>query len=227
MPRRTMRRLRPTSRKMPDFSIEMDCGGRVAGIDEAGRGPWAGPVVAAAVILPPDLPDELTDGLDDSKKLSAARREHLFELLTSCAGIDYGVGAASVAEIERDNILAATYTAMRRALRALDNVPDTALIDGNRLPPGLPCLGRTVIKGDSLSLSIAAASIFAKVTRDRIMKSLSARYPGYHWHRNAGYGTKQHQEGLKALGVTCHHRHTYAPIAKMLSPGESDKPYVA
>lgn len=212
---------------MPDFSIERDCGGRVAGIDEAGRGPWAGPVVAAAVILPPDLPDDLTNGLDDSKKLSAARREILFEALTICPGIDYGIGAASVAEIERDNILAATYTAMRRAVDALGHVPETALIDGNRLPPDLPCPGRTVIKGDSLSLSIAAASIFAKVTRDRIMKSLSRRYPGYHWDRNAGYGTKQHQDGLKDLGVTCHHRRTYAPIAKMLSPSESDELYVA
>lgn len=212
---------------MPDLSIERDCGGRVAGIDEAGRGPWAGPVVAAAVILPPALPDALTDGLDDSKKLSAARRELLFDALTACAGIDYGVGAASVAEIERDNILAATYTAMRRALDALNDVPDTALIDGNRLPPGLPCPGRTIIKGDSLSLSIAAASIFAKVTRDRIMTSLSARYPGYHWDRNAGYGTKQHRDGLKALGITSHHRRTYAPIAKMLSPDDSDEPYVA
>lgn len=212
---------------MPDFSIELDCGGRVAGIDEAGRGPWAGPVVAAAVILPPDLSEELTNGLDDSKKLSAARRKTLFEALTVCPGIDFGIGAASVAEIERHNILAATYTAMHRALDALDRVPETALIDGNRLPPDLPCPGRTVIKGDSLSLSIAAASIFAKVTRDRIMASLSRRYPGYHWDRNAGYGTKQHQDGLAALGITCHHRRTYAPIAKMLSPSESDELYVA
>lgn len=202
---------------MPDFAIERECGGRVAGIDEAGRGPWAGPVVAAAVILPADLPGELADGLDDSKKLPAARRERLFDVLTSCPGLDFGIGAASVTEIERNNILAATYTAMRRAIAALDTLPDTALIDGNRLPPGLPCPGRTVIKGDSLSLSIAAASIFAKVTRDRIMTSLSARYPGYHWERNAGYGTKQHQDGLKAFGVTCHHRRAFAPIARMLS----------
>ncbi|MFT5488723.1 MAG: ribonuclease HII [Paracoccaceae bacterium] len=227
MPQRMTRRRHPTRPKMPDFSIERDCGGRVAGIDEAGRGPWAGPVVAAAVILPPDLPDELTNGLDDSKKLSATRRESLFEALKICPGIDYGIGAASVTEIEHDNILAATYTAMCRAVDALDHVPETALVDGNLLPPNLPCPGRTVIKGDSLSLSIAAASIFAKVTRDRIMTSLSLRYPGYHWDRNAGYGTKQHQDGLRALGVTCHHRRTYAPIAKMLSPSESDKPYVA
>ena len=212
---------------MPDFSIEQNCGGRVAGVDEAGRGPWAGPVVAAAVILPATLSGGLTDKLDDSKKLSAVHRQNLSSELISCPGIDYGVGAASVTEIERNNILAATCTAMRRALQSLNHTPDTALIDGNQMPAGLPCTGRTVIKGDSLSLSIAAASIFAKVIRDRIMTSLSQRYPGYHWDRNAGYGTKQHQDGLAALGVTCHHRHTYAPIAKMLSPGDSDEPYVA
>jgi len=212
--------------KMPDLSLEQDCGGTVAGVDEVGRGPWAGPVVAAAVILPPDLPDELVDGLDDSKKLKAARRETLCALLRGCDGIDIGIGAASTTEIEVHNILAATYIAMRRALGALDRVPDTALIDGNRLPPDLPCAGRTVIKGDGISLSIAAASIVAKVTRDRIMTALAARYPAYRWERNSGYGTAQHRDGLNSAGVTCHHRRTYAPIAKMLSPGDSDTPHV-
>lgn len=214
---------------MPDLSIERDCGGIVAGIDEAGRGPWAGPVVAAAVILPADLsalPAELSDGLDDSKKLSAGRREKLFSTLFSSPSICIGIGAASVTEIEHDNILAATCTAMVRAVAALDRIPDTALIDGNRLPPGLPCPGRTVVKGDSISLSIAAASIVAKVTRDRIMTALAARYPAYHWDRNAGYGTRQHQEGLAAFGVTCHHRRTYAPITKMLSPRDSGTPHI-
>ncbi|MGB0631142.1 MAG: ribonuclease HII [Alphaproteobacteria bacterium] len=210
---------------MPDLSIEKGCGGIVAGIDEAGRGPWAGPVVAAAVILPPDMPDVLLTGLDDSKKLSAARREALLECLCGCA--DIGIGAASVAEIERDNILAATHAAMRRAVGGLDAAPDIALIDGNRLPPGLPCAGRTVVRGDSLSLSIAAASIVAKVTRDRIMVALATRYPAFGWERNAGYGTRQHQDGLAAAGVTAHHRRTYAPIAKMLSPAESQTPDVA
>ena len=200
---------------MPDFSIERECGGIVAGVDEAGRGPWAGPVVAAAVILPPDIPGKLVAGLDDSKKLSAARREKLFDALSGHA--DIGIGAASVAEIERDNILAATYAAMRRAVAGLAAVPDIALIDGNRLPPALPCAGRTVVKGDGLSLSIAAASIVAKVTRDRIMAALGARYPAFGWERNAGYGTAQHRDGLAAAGVTPHHRRTYAPIAKMLS----------
>lgn len=202
---------------MPDLSLERECGGIVAGVDEVGRGPWAGPVVAAAVILPAGLPADLADGMDDSKKLSAARREALFAGLRACAGIDIGIGAASVAEIERENILAATYIAMRRALGALARPPDTALIDGNRLPPDLPFPGRTVIKGDGISLSIAAASIVAKVTRDRIMTSLAVRYPDYCWERNAGYGTRQHQDGLAAAGVTCHHRRTYAPIARMLS----------
>tara|TARA_R110000868_G_scaffold1844_4_gene14552 strand:- start:1320 stop:1955 length:636 start_codon:yes stop_codon:yes gene_type:complete len=211
---------------MPDLSIERECGGIVAGVDEAGRGPWAGPVVAAAVILPADLPGELAGTLDDSKKLTAARRENLFAALRRCAGIDIGIGAASVTEIEEQNILAATCIAMRRALGALGCVPDTALIDGNRLPPGLPCAGRTVVKGDSLSVSIAAASIVAKVTRDRIMTALATRYPAYRWERNSGYGTRQHRDGLAAAGVTCHHRRTYAPIAKMLSPDDSDTPHI-
>jgi ribonuclease HII len=205
---------------MPDLSLERACGGIVAGVDEVGRGPWAGPVVAAAVVLPTNLPGglpgDLADGLDDSKKLSATRREDLFAELRRCTGADIGIGAASVTEIEQYNILAATYIAMRRALGALNRVPDTALIDGNRLPPDLPCAGRTVIKGDGISLSIAAASIVAKVTRDRIMTSLAARYPDYCWERNSGYGTAQHQDGLASAGVTCHHRRTYAPITRML-----------
>ena len=200
---------------MPDLSIEQGCGGIVAGIDEAGRGPWAGPVVAAAVILRPAIPDGVLEGLDDSKKLSPSRRETLRASLSGCA--DIGIGAASVAEIERDNILTATYTAMRRAVGGLHTMPDTALIDGNRLPPDLPCAGRTVIKGDSISLSIAAASIVAKVTRDQIMTALGSRYPAFGWERNAGYGTAQHKNGLAAAGITPHHRRTYAPIAKMLS----------
>ena len=210
---------------MPDFSIERECGGIVAGVDEAGRGPWAGPVVAAAVILPPDIPGKLVAGLEDSKKLSAGRREKLFDALSGHA--DIGIGAASVAEIERDNILAATYAAMRRAVAGLAAVPDIALIDGNRLPPALPCAGRTVVKGDGLSLSIAAASIVAKVTRDRIMASLATRYPAFGWERNAGYGTRQHQDGLAVEGITPHHRRTYAPIAKMLCLAESRGPDIA
>jgi len=207
---------------MPDLSIEQSCKGIVAGIDEAGRGPWAGPVVAAAVILPDDLPASLREGLNDSKKLKPADREFLFAEIHASA--DYGIGAASVAEIERDNILVATFTAMRRAVAGLERLPATALVDGNKLPPDLPCEGRAIVKGDGLSLSIAAASIVAKVVRDRALAALGARYPAYGWERNSGYGTRQHQKALAVSGVTPHHRRTYGPIAKMLSPGESQAP---
>ncbi len=201
---------------MPDLLLENGCRGVVAGIDEAGRGPWAGPVVAAAVVPPAALPAELVDRLDDSKKLRPDVRRDLFVALAACAEI--GIGAASVAEIDRDNILAATFLAMRRAVAALPRRPDVVLVDGNRLPPGLPCAGRTVVGGDGKSLSIAAASIVAKVTRDRAMAALGARYPIFGWERNAGYGTRQHREALVASGVTRHHRRSFAPIAKMLSP---------
>ncbi|MEX2454175.1 MAG: ribonuclease HII [Rhodospirillaceae bacterium] len=210
---------------MPDFNLELACGGIVAGVDEAGRGPWAGPVVAAAVILPAALPAVLADGLDDSKKLSALRREIFCAELFACAEI--GIGAASVCEIDRDNILAATFTAMCRAIRALARPPDSVLIDGNRLPPGIPCPGRTVVGGDGLSLSIAAASIVAKVTRDRAMKALAPRYPDFGWDSNAGYGTRQHQEGLRVAGVTPHHRRSFAPVAKILSPFDLGTPDIA
>ena len=210
---------------MPDLSIESGFDGPVIGVDEAGRGPWAGPVTIAAAWLDQDAVAAFPPGLDDSKKLSAARREMLLEELYRCA--DIGIGAASVAEIERDNILAATYAAMRRAVGGLGAAPDIALIDGNRLPPDLPCAGRTVVKGDSLSISIAAASIVAKVTRDRIMAALAARYPAFGWERNAGYGTRQHRDGLAAAGITAHHRRTYVPIAKMLSLAESGTPDIA
>ncbi len=207
---------------MPDFELETAHGGIVAGVDEAGRGPWAGPVVAAAVILPLPLPDSLLTGLDDSKKLSPGRRTALLEALRDCAAI--GIGAASVAEIDRLNILQASHLAMCRAVSSLPRLPDVALIDGNRLPAALPCPGETVVKGDGRSLSIAAASIVAKVTRDRTMTALARRHPAFGWERNAGYGTRQHREGLAAAGVTPHHRRSFAPIAKMLSPAESETP---
>lgn len=195
---------------MPDFSIEMSCKGLVCGIDEAGRGPLAGPVVAAAVILERRrLPHALRYGLDDSKRLNAETREEFARLLPSCARI--GVGAASVIEIDRRNILQATLIAMARAMEALGVLPEVALVDGN-CPPPLPCAVRTVIGGDGLSLSIAAASIIAKVTRDRIMRRLATRYDGYGWERNAGYGTPEHQSALQTLGPTVHHRRSFAPV---------------
>ncbi len=205
---------------MPDLSYESKISGVVAGIDEAGRGPWAGPVVAAAVILNTQtLPSELINGLDDSKKLSKKRREALFALLPAHASI--GVGLAEPAEIDQINILQATLAAMARALDDLtarcDVVPDHALVDGNQVPP-VRCAVSCIVKGDGKSLSIAAASIVAKVSRDRLMTELARHHPGYGWERNAGYGTAEHQAALARLGVTSQHRKSFKPIIKMLRP---------
>ena len=201
---------------MPDFALEMSCTGLVCGIDEAGRGPLAGPVVAAAVILDRRrLPRALRYGLDDSKKLPPEQREEFAELLLRCAGAEIGIGAASVIEIDRRNILRATLAAMGRAVAALPRVPEIALVDGN-VPPPLPCPVRTVIGGDGLSLSIAAASVIAKVTRDRLMRRLALRYGGYGWDTNVGYGTPEHQAALRELGPTPHHRRSFAPIQLVL-----------
>ncbi len=207
----------PTPRKaslLPDLSLEREFAGPVAGIDEVGRGPWAGPVVAAAVILDAErLPDELAALIDDSKKLSAARRAIIAERLPGVARI--GIGAATPAEIADLNILGATFRAMARAVASLAVEPAVALVDGNR-PPPLACPVKTVVKGDSVSLSIAAASIVAKVTRDRIMARLAVRYPAFGWERNAGYGTVEHRAALDRVGVTPHHRRSFAPIAALL-----------
>jgi ribonuclease HII len=195
---------------MPDFALEMSCRGVVCGIDEAGRGPLAGPVVAAAVILDRRrLPRALRYGLDDSKKLAPEVREELAAILRRCAQI--GIGAASVIEIDRQNILRATLAAMSRAVAALSAKPEIALVDGN-VPPHLPCPVRTIIGGDGLSLSIAAASVIAKVTRDRLMRRLALRYSGYGWETNVGYGTPEHHAALLALGPTPHHRRSFAPL---------------
>ncbi len=194
---------------MPDFALERACPGLVCGVDEAGRGPLAGPVVAAAVILDRRrLPRALRYGLDDSKKLTAEQREEFALLLERC-GAEIGIGAASVIEIDRRNILQATLAAMARAVTALPRRPEIALVDGN-VPPALACPVRTVIGGDGLSLSIAAASVIAKVTRDRLMRRLALRYGGYGWETNVGYGTPEHQEALKLLGLTPHHRRSFA-----------------
>lgn len=184
----------------------------ICGIDEVGRGPWAGPVMAAAVILPATLPDFFS-GVTDSKKLTTAKREALYpQLLAHC---QIGIGQASVEEIDNLNILQATFLAMTRAFEALPVRPDFAYVDGNRLPP-LPCKAEAVIGGDAKVPAIAAASIVAKVTRDRLMAELCAANPGYGWATNAGYGTKTHQEGLAALGLTPHHRRSFAPIKAIL-----------
>ncbi len=196
----------------PDFRHEETAPARpVAGVDEAGRGPWAGPVVAAAVILDPG---RIPTGLNDSKKLSAPRREALLAALRKTAEI--GLGVASVEEIDRLNILRAADLAMRRALGALPRPAGFALIDGNRVPPGLPCPAAALVKGDARALSVAAASIVAKVERDRIMAALAALHPGYGWERNAGYGVPAHLAALRAQGVTPHHRRSFRPILNML-----------
>ncbi|MDX2073391.1 MAG: ribonuclease HII [Alphaproteobacteria bacterium] len=195
----------------PNFEYEQQHAGLVAGIDEAGRGPWAGPVVAAAVIL--DVKN-IPQGIDDSKKLSAAKREALFDFIMQHAQV--GVGLASVDEIDQLNILGATKLAMQRALTALPVRADVALVDGNQ-PPKLPCTAISIIKGDSKSLSIAAASIIAKVTRDRMMCELAREFPHYGWEKNAGYGTALHQKGLAEFGVTPHHRRSFAPIRELLA----------
>ncbi|NQV57501.1 MAG: ribonuclease HII [Rhodospirillales bacterium] len=202
----------------PDFTLEDAARGRgfglIAGIDEAGRGPWAGPVVAAAVILTSnDMDTRLLDGLDDSKKLSAARREDLYDVIQ--ATTITGIGRAEVDEIDDINILQASLLAMRRAVEALSQTPDYALIDGI-FAPGLVCAEETVVKGDGRSFSIAAASILAKVSRDRIMVELAELHPGYGWERNKGYGTKDHRQGLELLGCTDHHRKSYKPIINIL-----------
>ena len=199
---------------MPDLTLEIEAGGLVAGIDEAGRGPLAGPVVAAAAIIDAGLlTPALAAAIDDSKRLSPRRRVALFAALPGFARI--GLGAASVAEIDRLNILAASMLAMRRAVLALSVVPDLALVDGNRAPD-LPCPARTVVGGDGICLSIAAASIAAKVVRDRIMTALAGRHPGFGWERNAGYPTAEHRAALSRLGVTPHHRRSFAPVARVL-----------
>ncbi len=200
---------------VPDFSLEDASGAApIAGVDEAGRGPWAGPVVAAAVILDRDgLDPDLALGLDDSKKLPAARRELLFAALQASARI--GVGRADVADIDSMNILGATLLAMSRAVAALGAAPELALIDGTSVPD-LPCPAQTVIGGDGLSLSIAAASVVAKVTRDRLMAELALAHPGYGWERNKGYGTPEHRTALESLGATQHHRRSFRPIRKIM-----------
>lgn len=194
----------------PDFTIELKAmrkGSRlVCGIDEAGRGPWAGPVVAAAVVLDPK---GIPDGLNDSKKLSEARREALFGPIMASAQV--GIGVAEVERIDRDNILQATLWAMAQALEQIEGVA-LALVDGNRAP-ALPCAVETIVEGDAKSLSIAAASIIAKVTRDRIMVGHDVTYPQYGFARHKGYGTALHQQALERHGPSPLHRRSFAPIA--------------
>ena len=199
----------------PDFSLEdalMAQGyRRIAGVDEVGRGPLAGPVSAAAVIL---NPDDIPEGLNDSKKLGITRREALAAELEMRAEVS--VGHASVAEIDQINILRASHLAMERAIAALDPPPDAVLIDGNMIPRELMIHAQAVVKGDTRSLSISAASIVAKICRDQLMVDLAQQHPGYGWETNAGYPTPAHKEALRDLGVTPHHRRSFAPVHNIL-----------
>ncbi|MDQ7262599.1 ribonuclease HII [Paracoccus sp. PS-1] len=205
---------------LPDYSFEeaaLRGGARfVAGVDEVGRGPLAGPVTAAAVILDVAC---IPEGLNDSKKLTARRREALAELIM--ARCDWAVGHASVEEIDRLNILRASHLAMCRAIAGLRRRPCLVLIDGNMLPRDLDLPGQAVVGGDGRCLSIAAASIVAKLLRDRIMVDLAQQHPGYGWEANAGYATAAHRQALLDLGVTPYHRRSFAPVHNILCKEET------
>ena len=196
---------------MPDYTYETEHGGRVAGVDEVGRGPLAGPVVAAAVVFHAGVPADLASLLDDSKKLTAEQRDVAYAALFASGLAEIGIGAASVAEISRINILQAALLAMYRAVGRLPSLPDLALVDGNQ-KPRLACPVRCVIGGDALCLSIAAASIVAKVVRDRAMTRLSVRFPHYGWHSNAGYSTPPHRKAIAQHGPCRHHRPTFGAV---------------
>lgn len=203
---------------MPDLSLEADCRSRgirvVAGIDEAGRGPLAGPVAAAAVVLPAGFS---CDGLDDSKKVSSRNRERIYEELTTNREIRWALAFAEVEEIDRINILRATHAAMARAVARLTGGIDHCLIDG--LPvPGFRWPHDGVVKGDGISLSIAAASIIAKVSRDRVMRELAGEFPQYGFERHMGYGTRLHLEALRIHGPCRIHRRSFQPVAQLTLP---------
>jgi ribonuclease HII len=199
----------------PHYRFEAEADGPVAGIDEAGRGPWAGPVVAAAVILDPY---RIPPGIDDSKKLLPETREIVFAELQRTTEI--GIGIADVGMIDRDNILQATFWAMTQAVASLPRAPALALVDGNRAP-ALSIPVRCIVGGDGVSLSIAAASIVAKVTRDRLMTELDRAHPGYGFARHKGYGTEAHAEALARLGPSQHHRASFAPIRALRTDSRS------
>ena len=190
----------------------------IAGVDEAGRGPLAGPVVAAAVMARREVLEKESRGallgVDDSKRLSPARREEIFAALTAQPGLSWAVGEASVEEIDRINILHATHLAMRRALAGLRPAPDLALVDG-RPVPGLPCPAEAIVKGDAQSVLIAAASVVAKVTRDRLMAELDRAHPGYGLAQHKGYGTAAHLAALARLGPSACHRRGFLPVRQL------------
>ncbi len=189
---------------------------RIVGVDEVGRGPLAGPVVAAAVWLDPD---HIPEGLNDSKALTAKRREALYtEIFTKA---DVSIASCSVEEIDEINILQASLRAMERAVAGLKVKADYVLVDGNKVPPAFGLDAEAIVKGDARSLSISAASIVAKIWRDRLMVDLAQQYPGYGWEKNAGYGTKVHLEGLRDFGVTPLHRRSFKPVHNILYQGKN------
>lgn len=208
------------TRPAPDFSFEAALiakgAGCIAGVDEVGRGPLAGPVTAAAVVLDPD---RIPPGLNDSKALTAKRREGLHDEIMDMAQVS--IAHASVEEIDRLNILYASHLAMERAISGLALAPDRLLIDGNMIPAGLTVAAQAIVKGDARCLSIAAASIVAKVTRDRIMVGLAQQHPGYGWETNAGYPSKRHISALQDIGVTPHHRRSFRPVHNILYQDKS------
>ena len=200
---------------LPNLEYELQHSGLVAGVDEAGRAPLAGPVTAAAVILDPN---NIPQGINDSKKLSVKKRDSLAEQIKATA-IAYSICECNLQEIEELNILHASMLAMQRCVEQLNPEPLHALIDGNRLPKSLPCPATPIIKGDAKSLSIAAASILAKTSRDHLMQKLAEQYPHYGWERNAGYPTPQHLAALDTHGITPHHRRSFAPVRDRLAQG--------
>lgn len=196
--------------RVPDRKPENGLGRLVGGLDEVGVGSLCGPVVAAVAVLPGpaggDIPDCLSE-VRDSKALSAAKRERLaVAIRETCL---FGIGEASPSEIDDIGILPAIFLAMRRAVAALPQTPDHLLVDGNKMPRGLPCPATTIVKGDAISMAIAAASVLAKTHRDRLLRDLDADWPGYGWARNSGYPTGEHREAIARLGLTPHHRRSY------------------
>ncbi|KIN76331.1 ribonuclease HII [Sulfitobacter mediterraneus] len=200
---------------IPDFTFERAAQAqgysRIAGVDEVGRGPLAGPVTAAAVVLDPE---NIPEGLNDSKKLTKKARTRLYDEIMQVA--DVSIAHATVEEIDEHNILRASHLAMLRALEGLKTPADFALIDGNMIPRGLVLPSQTIVKGDSLSQSISAASIMAKICRDCVMLSLAQQHPGYGWETNMGYGSKKHMNALQKLGATPHHRRSFKPVHNIL-----------
>lgn len=200
---------------LPDFSTELAAlshgARRIAGVDEVGRGPLAGPVTAAAVVLDPG---NIPEGLNDSKKLTARRREALAAWLADHC--DHCIVHVGVEEIDRLNIYHAAHLAMCKAVAGLKTAPCLALVDGNRVPRDLSCPGQAIVAGDARCVTIAAASILAKVARDRLMVDLAQQHPGYGWEANAGYATPAHKRALLDLGVTPYHRHSFEPVHNIL-----------